>query len=233
MFTFKNQLSYVKTDWKIVIENILKIYELDSKLKKQITKLTNKINNVNMDILYPPLPLIFHSFNIFDYQKLRIVIIGQDPYHQKGQAMGLSFSIDNTKITKIPPTLKNIFKELKDDLNIDRTNTNLSDWAKQGVLLLNSSLTVEHGKPNSHQKCWEFFTDNIIETISNDHENIVFLLWGNHAKSKKSLIDCEKHHILESVHPSPLSAHRGWFGCKHFSLVNDFLKSKNKSEIKW
>lgn len=233
MFTFKNQLSYVKTDWKIVIENILKGYELDNKSKKQITKLTNKINSVNMDILYPPLPLIFHSFNIFDYQKLRVVIIGQDPYHQKGQAMGLSFSIDNTKITKIPPTLKNIFKELKDDLNVDRTNTNLSDWAKQGVLLLNSSLTVEHGKPNSHQKCWEFFTDNIIETISNDHENIVFLLWGNHAKSKKNLIDCEKHHILESVHPSPLSAHRGWFGCKHFSLVNDFLKSKYKSEIKW
>lgn len=232
MFSINNQLKYITTNWRKIIEDVIKEKTSNVDFNKKIKLLNDKINTVNFDILYPPFPLIFHAFNMFNSTELKIVILGQDPYHQKNQAMGLSFSVNNS-IKKTPPSLKNIFKELNNDLNITRTEINLSDWAEQGILLLNSSLTVVDSNPNCHQKYWEFLTDIIIENISLKHNNIIFLLWGNHAKSKKKIIDCTKHYVLESVHPSPLSASKGWFGCKHFSKSNKILKTLNKSEINW
>lgn len=186
---------------------------------------------------YPHPKNIFNALNTTKFEELSVVILWQDPYHWENQAHWLSFSVQ--KWVKRPPSLRNIFKEIENDLwrksKIDIwENWDLSYWAENWVLLLNAILTVEASKPASHSKIWwEKFTDKIIETISNKKENIVFLLWWSFAQSKKYLIDTKKHYILESAHPSPLSAHRWFFWSKHFSKTNDFLKSKGKKEIDW
>ena len=184
--------------------------------------------------IYPKSSEIFNAFNHCDFNEVKVVIIGQDPYHGKGQANGLCFSVNNN-IPK-PPSLVNIFKELENDLSkkFDSENGNLECWARQGVFLLNTTLTVEKNKPMSHSNIgWDKFTDKVIETLSKDSENLVFILWGNHAQKKIEKINISNHMIIKSVHPSPLSAHRGFFGSKPFTKTNNYLKSKNISEINW
>lgn len=182
---------------------------------------------------FPPKEDIFTAFNLTPLKKVKVVVIGQDPYHGEGQAHGLAFSVKWE--VKIPPSLKNIYKELNDDLGVEiPTHGNLEAWAKQGVLMINNVLTVEQGKAGSHQKKgWEKFTDKVIRIINEHSSNTVFLLWGSPAQKKASKVDESKHLLLKSVHPSPLSAYRGFFGCKHFSKTNDYLKLKNKSQINW
>lgn len=186
-------------------------------------------------VCFPPKELIFSAFNQFDFNDLKVVIIGQDPYHGEGEANGLCFSVNDN--VKIPPSLLNIFKEI--NLDFDTvflpTSGNLERWAKQGILLLNASLTVRKDLPNSHKHLkWNVFTDAIIKKISDENSNIVFLLWGNFAIQKEKLIDQSKHKILKSGHPSPMSANQGkWFGNNHFSQTNDYLKSIGKPEIQW
>lgn len=183
---------------------------------------------------YPTKENIFSSFRNCTFNSLKVVILGQDPYHGINQANGLAFSVN--KGQNLPPSLNNIFKEISIDMNTTvRNNGHLIDWSKQGVLLLNSVLTVEDGKPGSHSKIWwEKFTDEVIRTISKEKSNIVFMLWGSFAKKKEKLIFNNNHLILKSGHPSPLSANRGfWFGNKHFSRCNRFLKENNSNEIKW
>ncbi|HHW69001.1 MAG TPA: uracil-DNA glycosylase [Tenericutes bacterium] len=183
-------------------------------------------------VCYPAFDNIFNCFKYTNYDDLKVVIIGQDPYHGENEAHGLSFSV--LEHCKTPPSLRNIFLELHNDLGIDRKNNNLEDWAKQGVLLLNAIMTVEKDKPLSHKNIgWENFTDKIIELISLSDKPLVFILWGNYAKSKKRLITNKKHLIIESAHPSFFSANRGFFGSKPFSKANDFLKQNNIKEIEW
>ncbi|MBP8236494.1 MAG: uracil-DNA glycosylase [Pseudomonas sp.] len=183
--------------------------------------------------IYPPGTLIFNALNSTPLAQTKVVVIGQDPYHGPGQAHGLCFSVQPG--VKTPPSLVNIYKELKRDLNIDiPSHGNLQHWAEQGVLLLNTSLTVEHGIAGSHAgKGWQFFTDKVIEVVSEQQERLVFLLWGSHAQSKEKLIDSSKHLVLKSVHPSPLSAHRGFIGNGHFSRCNKFLQQHGLSPIDW
>ncbi len=182
--------------------------------------------------IFPPYENIFDALRFTDYDKVKVVILGQDPYHGLGEAHGLSFSVRQG--VKMPPSLLNIFKELESDIGIKRNNTDLTDWAKEGVLLLNSIMTVQKDKPLSHKdKGWEIFTDNIIKYLNHREKPIVFILWGSFARSKKSLITNPNHKIIESPHPSPLSAHRGFFGSKPFSKTNKFLKSIGQKEIKW
>ena len=182
--------------------------------------------------IFPPYNNIFDALRYTDYDDVKVVILGQDPYHGLGEAHGLSFSVHQN--VAMPPSLQNIFKELENDLKIKRSNSDLTDWAKQGVLLLNSIMTVEMDKPLSHQnKGWEIFTDNIIKLLNKRDKPVIFVLWGSFARSKKSLIDENKHYIIESVHPSPLSAYRGFFGSKPFSKINNYLKKNNIEEIKW
>ncbi len=190
-------------------------------------------NEYQHKTIYPPKDEIFSAFEFCKFDKLKVVIIGQDPYHGQGQANGLCFSVKNG--IRKPPSLLNIFKELKEDINKEiPENGDLTFWAKQGVLLINATLTVEASKPTSHQKKgWEIFTDAVIKNISNNKENVVFLLWGNYARNKEKIINEDKHFILKSAHPSPLSAFRGFFGNKHFSKTNEFLKSKSIQEIIW
>ena len=177
---------------------------------------------------------IFTAFKLCPFEKTKVVIVGQDPYHGDDQAHGLSFSIQcESKPT--PPSLRNIFKELKEDTNTVRTNKNLSDWAEQGILLLNAILTVEKGKPGSHKKKgWEEFTDAIIKRINDEKTNVVFILWGKYAQNKCKLVDETKHCVLKANHPSPMSANRGgFFGCKHFSKCNEYLERHNENIILW
>ena len=183
--------------------------------------------------IFPEKKLIFNALNSTPFNKVKVVIIGQDPYHGKGQAHGLSFSV--TEGIKTPPSLVNIFKEIESDLKINNHGKgDLTKWAKQGVLLLNATLTVRENTAGSHQnKGWEQFTDQIISTISEEKKDLVFLLWGKFAQNKTKLIDKNKHHILMSSHPSPLSSYRGFLGCKHFSECNNILKRDNKTEINW
>lgn len=184
--------------------------------------------------IYPPSSRIFAALDFCPVSKTKVIIIGQDPYHNPGQAHGLSFSVPTG--VKPPPSLVNIFKELNDDLSITiPQNGNLEKWTKQGVLLLNASLTVRAHQAGSHSKIgWQQFTNTIIERLSAQKENLVFLLWGSHAVQKKSLITANRGHlILEAPHPSPLSAYRGFLGCKHFSRTNTYLGSKGLSEINW
>ena len=182
--------------------------------------------------IYPPSPLIFKAFNTTSFDKVKVVIIGQDPYHNPEEAMGLSFSVPNGK--RVPPSLKNIYKEIKADLDIGiPIHGDLSSWAKQGVFLLNAILTVEKKQPPSHRKIgWQYFTDAVIQKLSDNRENLVFLLWGNFAKSKKELIDINKHLVLESAHPSPL-ARNAFFGNHHFSKCNDYLADNGIKPIDW
>ena len=183
--------------------------------------------------IYPPGKLIFNAFNTTPFDKVKVVILGQDPYHGPGQAHGLCFSVPDG-IT-FPPSLRNIYKELNSDLNIPIPKSgNLTKWAKQGVLLLNATLTVRKAIAGSHQKKgWEIFTDAVIKKISDKKDNVVFILWGNYAQSKEKLINNEKHFIVKSVHPSPLSASRGFFGSKPFSKTNRYLESKGIKPIDW
>ena len=182
--------------------------------------------------VYPKKEHIFAAINKTEFEKVKIVIIGQDPYHGKNQANGIAFSV-NDNITN-PPSLKNILKELADDLNKDTKHVNLVDWANQGVLLLNSILTVRESFPGSHKnKGWEIFTDFLIESLINERKDLIFIIWGAQAKKKITSIDLSNHYILESPHPSPLSSYRGFFGCKHFSKANKILRNLNKKEIKW
>lgn len=182
--------------------------------------------------IFPKSIDLYKALKLTDYDEVSVVILGQDPYHGDGEANGLCFSVNHGIQT--PPSLKNIFKELKSDLHIERTDTDLSDWAKQGVLLLNTVLTVEKDKAFSHRgKGWEIFTDKIIEKLNEREDPIVFVLWGNAARSKKVLLTNEKHMVVESAHPSPLSYNRGFKDSKPFSKVNSMLKSVNKEEIKW
>jgi uracil-DNA glycosylase len=183
--------------------------------------------------IYPPGREIFRAFDCCDFEKVKVVIIGQDPYHGPGQANGLCFSVRDGQ--RLPPSLVNIFKEIKQDLGKEIPSSgDLGRWADQGVLLLNATLTVRAGTPGSHQnKGWEAFTDAVIKKISDEKENVVFLLWGAYAQKKGEVINRDKHLVLMSAHPSPFSADRGFFGCKHFSKANLYLKSKGLSEIDW
>lgn len=183
--------------------------------------------------IFPKEENIFRALNLADFGSIKVVILGQDPYHGEGQAHGLSFSVQEG--VKFPPSLRNIYKELSSDLEIDIPETGfLEPWAKQGVLLLNAVLTVEEANPAVHaKKGWETFTDTIIKKISDKNQNVVFILWGAYAQKKSDLIDCNKHLIIKSVHPSPLSARRGFFGSKPFSKTNDYLKSKGIEPINW
>ncbi|MEZ4798442.1 MAG: uracil-DNA glycosylase [Flavobacteriales bacterium] len=184
-------------------------------------------------ICYPVKNEMFKALNATSFDHVKVVILGQDPYHGKGQANGLAFSVNDW--VQLPPSLTNIFKELKSDLGIEKPNSgNLERWAKQGVLLLNTVLTVREGEADSHKgKGWEQFTDAIISLVSTKKRNVVFLLWGNKAQAKLPLIDETKHTVLKSGHPSPLSAYRGFFGCAHFSKTNEILRNNGLGEIEW
>lgn len=183
--------------------------------------------------VYPPKDLLFSIFDILEVEDIKVVIIGQDPYHQPGQAHGMAFSV--MPGVKKPPSLVNIFKELKEDVGCEIKDTGyLLGWARQGVFLMNTCLSVIDSKPNSHKgKGWEIFTDEVIRLIDEDNYPKVFLLWGNDARKKRDLIKNKKHLVLETVHPSPLSAYNGFFGCRHFSKANTFLKENKREEIDW
>ena len=185
------------------------------------------------NLVFPPGKLIFNAFDLTPFDNVKVVLLGQDPYHNVGQAHGLCFSVPDG--VEFPPSLRNIFQELHNDLNIPVPKSgNLEKWARQGVLLLNATLTVRAHEAGSHQKKgWEQFTDAVIRTISQKHTGVVFLLWGNYAQAKTALIDTSKHFILKAVHPSPLSASRGFFGCKHFSQTNELLTQNGKTPIDW
>ncbi len=183
--------------------------------------------------VFPPPKFVFNAFSLCPFEKVKVVIIGQDPYHGRGQAHGLSFSVPDGVV--IPPSLKNIYKEIKSDIGKELpASGNLERWAKQGVLLLNATLTVFESNAGSHQGWgWETFTDAVIKKISEEKTGVVFMLWGRYAQNKSGLIDASKHLILKAPHPSPLSAHNGWFGSKHFSQANEYLRSKGKEPIDW
>lgn len=183
-------------------------------------------------VIYPPGPLIFAAYDLVPPNAVKVVILGQDPYHNAGEAMGLSFSVPRN--VKIPASLRNIYKELQNDVAVPiPAYGDLTNWAKRGVLLLNAFLTVEHNQPGAHKNIgWDLFTNATISYLSNNHENIVFMLWGNFARNKKTLIDDSKHLVLESAHPSPLAGN-AFQGCKHFSKANDYLKAHQKELIDW
>ncbi len=184
-------------------------------------------------VIYPPISEVFAAFNTTPLEGVKVVILGQDPYHQPNQAHGLSFSVNDG--VKFPRSLRNIFKELESDLSIvTPTSGSLVKWAKEGVLLLNNTLTVEASQPLSHQKRgWELFTDKVIEVISKERDNVVFILWGSHAQKKGATIDENRHFVIRGHHPSPLSAYRGFFGSKPFSKCNDYLTSRGIAPINW
>ena len=191
------------------------------------------IEEYNAYTIYPDMYDLYNCFRFTQFADLKVVLLGQDPYHGEGQARGLCFSVQDG--IPNPPSLENIFKELKADIGCELPkNGNLTKWAKEGVLLMNTSLSVRAHQANSHSKCgWAWFTDSVIKLISSQKENVVFILWGGNARSKKPLIDQSKHSIIESVHPSPLSAYNGFFGSKPFSKTNDYLISKGIAPIDW
>ena len=203
--------------------------------KPYFAKLTENVRNEYKNgLCFPPAKLVFNAFNLCPFNKVKVVILGQDPYHELGQAMGLSFSVPDGIM--LPPSLQNIYKEIHSDLGKPiPTSGDLTRWAKQGVLLLNATLTVRAHEANSHQALgWQNFTDAAIAALSNHREHVMFMLWGGFARSKKRLIDTNRHCIIESVHPSPLSANRGgWFGQHQFSRCNAYLKQYGLGEIDW
>ena len=210
----------------------------DEILKEEINKEYFKelLKNVNVlyeeKVIFPPKKDVFNAFRL-SYKDVKVVILGQDPYHGVGEAHGFAFSTLNTKL---PPSLKNIYKELYDDLGIqkDYSNGNLFSWVKQGVMLLNTGLTVEKDKPNSHKDLgWHTFTDAVIQKLNEREDPIVFILWGNNARAKKQYITNKRHLVIESAHPSPFSARNGFFGSKPFSKTNEFLEKNGKSKIRW
>ncbi|MBZ9778168.1 uracil-DNA glycosylase [Psychroflexus sp. CAK8W] len=217
----------IEANWKNILKDEFEKPYFESLIK--FVKSEYKSNKC-----YPKGSDIFNAFEFSPFDETKVVILGQDPYHGPGQAHGLSFSVP--KGVAVPPSLQNIYREMKDDLNVDSPNHgNLEDWAKQGVLLLNATLTVRAHEAGSHQnKGWEIFTDEVIKKLSAHKEGIIFLLWGGFAKKKSKLIDSSKHHILTSGHPSPLSANRGyWFGNKHFSKTNQILQEQGDDAIQW
>ena len=228
-------INSIETDFK---DLLLEVYQENQEYFQQIEDYLNQQSEdfEGLAEIYPPNNLIFNTFNKFNIEDLKVVIIGQDPYHGPNQAMGLSFSVPESQ--KIPPSLKNIYKELSEDLELDLSERNgdLTSWTEQGVLLLNTALTVRQSKANSHSQIWKDFTRLVLTKLSSSHDNIIFMLWGNHAKGFKPLINDANpnHHYLESNHPSPLSANRGgWFGCKHFSRANELLVTLKKNVIDW
>lgn len=214
-----------KLHWDDVFKNINENHDF-STLKETLSSRYQTGN------VFPPRDEIYTAFELTPFENVKVVILGQDPYHGQGQAHGLAFSVNDG--IKLPPSLRNIYKELEDDLGIKRQSGSLKDWAREGVLLLNTVLTVDESQANSHRGLgWEVFTDSVIEAVSDDLEGVVFILWGKPAQSKIKLIDTSKHHIIQSVHPSPLSAYRGFFGSKPFSQTNDYLVSQGSSPIDW
>ncbi|MBQ6754465.1 MAG: uracil-DNA glycosylase [Bacteroidales bacterium] len=216
----------IENSWKKVLQT-----EFD---KPYFEELVNRVKaEYKTKTIFPKGSLIFNAFNLCPFDKVKVVILGQDPYHEIGQAHGLAFSVP--KGIALPPSLQNIYKEIESDLNIKvEKNGDLTRWAKQGVLLLNSTLTVEQHRAASHQNFgWEIFTDNVINILSKEKEHLVFILWGSFAIKKSSLIDKTKHLVLTSVHPSPLSAYRGFFGNRHFSQTNSYLSANNIEPINW
>ena len=209
------------------------VNNFDEKTKNESAEAFNTYYKMKLqNVIYPSSANIYNAFKKTSYDDVKVVILGQDPYHEEGQANGLAFSVNNG--VKTPPSLKNIFKELQDDIGGElRTNPDLTDWAKQGVFLLNSSLTVIEGRPNSMADIWNTFTDSIIKLLNSKEKPIIFVLWGKNARNKKKLIDTNKHFIIESAHPSPLSAYRGFFGSKPFSKVNEYLISTGQVPIDW
>ncbi len=221
-----NILNHFPKDWKQLLEN-----KLDSDYIRNLTYQLEK--EFSQNVIHPNKEDIFKALELTPLNSLKVVILGQDPYFNKGEANGLAFSVNEG--IKIPPSLRNIFTELHTDLELIPPHSgDLTHWAKQGVLLLNTSLTVRNGTAGSHYHLnWHIFTDTLIKEISNQKENIVFVLWGNHARKKKNMIDLSKHYIIESAHPSPLSAYRGFFGSRPFSQINNYLEQKKLSPIQW
>jgi len=217
----------IEDSWKGVLKQ-----EFDKPYFQQIP-LHLKTEKSQGKTIYPPGSLIFNAFNTTPVDNIKVVIIGQDPYHGPGQAHGLCFSVQNG--VPPPPSLVNIFKELQDDIGMSIPNHgNLTKWAQQGVFLLNASLTVRAGEPMSHSKIgWATFTDTVIKKISDTKEHVVFMLWGKFAQDKRMLIDETKHLVLRAPHPSPLSAFNGFFGCRHFSKANQYLVSKGIDPVDW
>jgi uracil-DNA glycosylase len=217
----------IEASWKAVLaEEFAKPYFKEIKEFLKSEKAANKT-------IYPPGPLIFNAFDSTPFDEVKVVILGQDPYHGKGQAHGLCFSVQDG--VKAPPSLVNIFKEIKNDLDINWSGKgNLQSWATQGVFLLNAILTVRAVQPASHRETgWENFTNAVIQKLSDEKENLVFFLWGKFAQNKQYLIDQSKHLVLTAPHPSPYSAYSGFFGCKHFSKANAYLENHGKSPIRW
>lgn len=217
----------IEESWK----NVLKAEFSKSYFENIVAFL--KTEKAQGKIIYPPGSLIFNAFEKTPFNKLKVLLLGQDPYHGQGQAMGLSFSVP--KGIRQPPSLINIFKELHDDVGTPIPTTgDLTPWAEQGVMLLNAALTVRAGEPNSHAKTgWHHFTDAVIKKVSDEKEGIVFLLWGAFAHQKQELIDQSKHHVLKAAHPSPYSADKGFFGCRHFSKTNEYLVKQKQQPIDW
>lgn len=217
----------IEKSWKKALKS-----EFDKDYFKKLSQFVRG-EYLNHKTIYPPAKFIFHAFEMTPLDQVKVVILGQDPYHGPKQAHGLSFSVPDG--VKIPPSLLNIYKEIEDDLGIPpKDSGNLNHWAKQGVLLLNATLTVEARKAGSHQnQGWEIFTDRVIQILAEKKENLVFMLWGSYAQKKGAVIDENKHLVLKAPHPSPLSAYRGFFGCKHFSKCNHYLIKHNLEPINW
>lgn len=218
----------------VKIEDSWKVQLTDEFNKDYFIKLTDFVKNeYKSKKIFPPAKLIFNAFDHTPFDSVKVVVLGQDPYHNDGQAHGLSFSVNEG--IDVPPSLVNIYKEINRDLGVPIPRSgDLTRWANQGVLLLNATLTVVAHQPGSHQnKGWETFTDAAIRKLAENRENLVFMLWGSYAQKKASFIDPNKHLILKSPHPSPLSAHRGFLGNNHFSLANNYLQSKGLGSIEW
>ncbi|MDR1729392.1 MAG: uracil-DNA glycosylase [Prevotellaceae bacterium] len=216
----------IEPSWKAVLQD-----EFDKPYFELLTRFVRK--EYETQAIYPPAKLIFNAFDLCPFDRTKVVIIGQDPYHGYGQAHGLCFSVNDG--IPFPPSLINILKEIEDDLHIPSPKSgNLERWAKQGVLLLNATLTVRAGLAGSHQqKGWEEFTDSVIKKLSDNREGLVFMLWGSYAQRKGLVIDKNRHLVLQAVHPSPLSAYRGFLGCKHFSQANVYLQKRGEAPIQW
>jgi uracil-DNA glycosylase len=214
---------FLPNDWNILLRDEIN--------KPYFIKLLNDVEKEYSEFTcYPPKEQIFNAFCLTPYKDVKVLILGQDPYHNENQAMGLAFSVN--KNVKLPPSLINIYKELESDLNVKNDTGDLSSWAKSGILLLNAILSVRQNQPLSHHNLgWERFTDKVIEALNKKKDPIVFVLWGSYARSKKKLITDNKHFIIENVHPSPLSAYRGFFGSKPFSKINAFLNLTNQQMI--
>ena len=223
-------IELINTKWHKLLQS-----EFNQNYFKKLQSFVN-LERENNEVIYPPKEKVLSAFNYCKVENLKVVILGQDPYHGHNQANGLAFAV--SKGVKAPPSLRNILQEVQSDLgvNIDDINNHvdLSNWAKQGVLLLNTVLTVKANQPLSHKnKGWEIFTDAVIRTVSEHKKRVIFVLWGGHAQKKEILIDLNKHLVLKSAHPSPLSAYRGFFGCKHFSMINNELSRRKEKPIKW